>query len=570
MSSNTSSDYLEMGPGGPVEPTARKSGGRRLAVLGGGAAVLALTAGGVWAWNFWFSQGPQPSEALPASTLAYVAIDLDPTGEQKVEAVETLKQFPGFEEEFGFDLGTTDDVKKWIFEQIQGEEGICEGVDYGDDVEPWLGDRFAFAVVDRGDEPVPVVVAHVTDEGDAADGLQTLIDCAGDGGAGFAVEGDWAVLAETEAIATDVLEAGQDDALSEDADYKKWTEAVGDPGFLTLYAAPEAGNAMLDFADEVLGGLWFGSSGVDCAVAVAPESTSLDEGSVDYTEYEDYYSDIDCGGGDEPAQTAMPESYRKFFEEFSGAAGTMRFEDGDVEIEFATGETEFSNTALLSDGGADVVNSLPGSTAAAFGAALNDGWVDVLLDQVGLVLGDEMSSDEALEMLEQETGITRADLESLDGASFALAFDSEVDANAFENEDITRVPVGLKIKGDTSAIESLLTKIRTSAQGDLNELTWETDGDYVLVSFNPAYIDVLGDGGDLGGNNAFEDLAPDAEDARAVLFVNFDANNWLDDLLADLGAPEEVTENVAPLQGLGVSLWVEDGEEHALLKLTTD
>ena len=140
--------------------------------------MLALAGGGVWAWTAFFSQGPQPAEALPDSTLAYVSIDLDPPGQQKVEAIKTLRKFPAFRDEIGLD--TDDDVRKEVFSSLQ-DEGLCEDVDYADDVEPWLGDRAAFALVDQGkDRPAPVFVVQIKDQDEAEAGLKKLTACASD------------------------------------------------------------------------------------------------------------------------------------------------------------------------------------------------------------------------------------------------------------------------------------------------------------------------------------------------------------------------------------------------------
>ena len=236
-------------PGCDPPATSRTRRSRKGLLIGGGVAVLALAGGGVWAWTAFFSQGPQPAEALPDSTLAYVSIDLDPPGQQKVEAIKTLRKFPAFRDEIGLD--TDDDVRKEIFSSLQ-DEGLCEDVDYDDDVEPWLGDRAAFALVDQGkDRPAPVFVVQIKDQDEAEDGLEKLTACATDAAGseddlgGYAFNGDWVVLAETEGIAQDVVDAAGDGSLSDDGDYAKWTEAAGDPGIVTMYAAPEAGEALL-------------------------------------------------------------------------------------------------------------------------------------------------------------------------------------------------------------------------------------------------------------------------------------------------------------------------------------
>lgn len=574
-------DYLDSGPREAVERPGHARKGRRIGAVAGGGVVLAgLVGGGVWAWNFWFAQGPQPAEALPATTLAYVSIDLDPSGEQKVEAIRTLRKFPAFRDEVGLD--TDDDVRKRIFDEIQ-DDANCAGLDFGDDIEPWLGDRFAFAIVDRGEQdPAPVVVVQVSDEDKAADGLDKIRACASDAGAdddfgGYAFNGDWAVLAENEEIAQAVVDEAQDHPLDDDSDYQKWTDAVGDPGIVNVYAAPEAGTALLDFF-EGMPGFMFGASGYGMACSdeavpapTAPGGSVDDEGYQSYDENQDYLDDSGDCEMLPPAQAELPQEFRDVFENFPGAAATLRFDDGDVELEFATGQTDQSQLAVLEPGaGTEVLTTLPDTTAAALGAAFTEGWFDTVLDQMQPMFDSEdMTQEQALAILEQETGLTRSDMEALDGASFAVAFDSEVDPSAFDDEDITRVPLGVKIKGDSDAIVAALTKLKATVGSDLEALVWRTEGDYVIVSGSAAYLDVLAEDGDLGNDDAFQDLAPHADSALGALFVDFDANHWLDDVLAASGAPPEVTDNVEPLHGLGISAWIDDDEQHALVRLTT-
>src|SRR5687767_7602685 len=103
-------EHLQQGQGQPLAPAPRGGNGRRVAIIGGLVLTGALVTGGVWAWNAFFSQGPQPAEALPAGTLAYASIDLDPSGAQKIEAIRFLRKFPAFKDEIGLD--TDDDVRK--------------------------------------------------------------------------------------------------------------------------------------------------------------------------------------------------------------------------------------------------------------------------------------------------------------------------------------------------------------------------------------------------------------------------------------------------------------------------
>src|SRR5690349_21277087 len=61
---------------------------KRLIAVGAIVAGGAVVAGGAWAATSFFATGSQPSEALPDSTIAYMSVDLDPSGGQKIEAIK--------------------------------------------------------------------------------------------------------------------------------------------------------------------------------------------------------------------------------------------------------------------------------------------------------------------------------------------------------------------------------------------------------------------------------------------------------------------------------------------------
>ena len=220
-------DYLDAS--GPLEPEPANDNRKRLVVVGALLAGGAVVAGGAWAASSFFATGSQPAEALPDSTVAYFSMDLDPSGGQKIEAIKMMRKFPAVSDNIS--LKTDDDLRERMFEEIT-KSGECEGLDYAKDVEPWLGSRAAMAVVDLGgDEPAPVGVVQVKDAGKAEEGVAKLIEtcggeAAGDTG-GWVVEGDWLVVAETKAIATDVVEAADKAPLASDASFGKWTGEAG-------------------------------------------------------------------------------------------------------------------------------------------------------------------------------------------------------------------------------------------------------------------------------------------------------------------------------------------------------
>ena len=627
-------EHLDVGDGARVRPSKdrRPRRGRKGLLIGGGVAAAVLVGGGVWAWTSFFAQGPQPAEALPDSTLAYVSIDLDPPGQQKVEAIKTLRKFPAFRDEIGLD--TDDDVREEIFRSLQ-DDGLCEDVDYADDVEPWLGDRAAFALVDRGDdEPAPVFVLQVKDQDEAEDGLTLLTACAGDAAGseeelgGYAFNGDWVVLAQTEAIAQGVVEAAGDDSLADDADYTRWTGAAGDPGIVTMYAAPEAGKALLEMSGfgTVSGRDYSEESSESASMAPAAYQPLEDESDApspspsaadsavpgtrpsngaspnpsnlptelpsdfpsDFpTELPSDFpsvdpSDLPAEPGEAPPyeedtfDDQMTAEMQQMLKDFPGGAMVLRFADSGFEMEMAMGELAPAVTdAFDTDRGGDLVGSLPDSTAVAYGLGFSDGWLGTLIEEFRPMIEESLgeSVEEGLADVEQEFGISvPEDIETLTGETAALALDSDFDPEIAESSP-EELPAGFVVRGDPDEIEKVLEKIRANLPADEQaQLVWRTDGDRMLVGTSEAYLDRLAEEGDLGSTDTYESVIPDADRAASVFFVNFDAgggDGWLADLVSAFDS-EDATENVKPFEAFGISSWIDGDETHALVRLTTE
>ncbi|WP_109506369.1 DUF3352 domain-containing protein [Nocardioides speluncae] len=529
-------------PGGaPVPPggsSGGRFGGRALVVTGIAVGGAALLGGGVWAAISFLGAGPQPAEALPDSTIGYVSIDLDPSGKQKIEGIKTLRKFEAFRDEV--DLDPNADLREELFDLIQEDAG-CDSLDYDDDIEPWIGKRAGFAAVDLGgDEPVPAIVVQTSSAKKAEDGVKALKDCLGGDSTGHAIKGDWLILAEDQDTADELLEATEKASLADDEDYQKWTDEVGDPGFVNLYAAPEAGPYIADLVASELG------------------------------------ADTDLTYDDEPvAPDPATEEIEKAFEDFQGMAGTIRFAGGSVELEVAgqTGDDAVTAAIGAGDAGDDVLATLPEDTAAAYGVGFGEDWFEPVVEQLLAATGEESTIDEVVADLEAESGLALPeDAETLAGESLAIALGGNTDAEAFDSGDPSEIEAGLKVKGEPDDIEQVLDKLRPQAAEEGETLVSEEGDDgTVAIGMNESYIGTLTEDGDLGGSDTFQSVVPDADDASSVLFVNFDASDdWLDTLLRDLGAPEEIVDNVAPLSALGLSTWTEDGVSHGLLKVTTD
>ena len=535
-------EYLESSAGSPVAGEDRSTDNRkRVILLGALLGLVAVGGGAAWAASSFLSTGDQPEQALPAGTIAYASVDLDPSGEQKIEAIRTLRKFPAFAEEV--DLDTDDDLRERLFTELT-ESGECEGLDYAADVEPWLGDRVAVAAVDTGAEsPSPVVVVQVTDADGAEDGLATLQEtCGGDevdsATAGWAVEGDWAVIGETAEIAEGVVADAGEGTLADDADFQRWSEEAGDPGIISMYAAPAAGQYLVDLYSGQ--GEAFG------------------------------YLDDTEGGMPGPAEE-IPEEMEQAFADFRGAAVTVRFDDGALEVEAAADPGQ-SMMALsgLEGGGADLVSGLPEDTVAAFALGFSEGWFTEMVDNLSGMAGADMSTEELMSEMSTASGLDLpADAEALAGEAMALSMGAGLDLEAFFNGGPGELPVGVTIQGDPDEVQGVLDKLSAQLGPEADMLESQAEGDRVVISPNADYRSALAEGGSLGESEAYGEVIEDTDGAAAVLFVDFDADdNWLARLAGE--EDPEAAENIEPLSAFGVTGWLEEGVSHSVVRLTTD
>lgn len=200
----------------PVEPPAPARRSRRgtvvaatvagVLVLGGaGAAVAAYLSGG----------GTQPEDVLPVDTLGFVAIDLDPAAGQKMALMSLLAKFPGLDTE------GDGDIRGQLMEPLLDLSDA--DLDYATDVEPWLGDRMAVAVVpsEGTGEPVPVVALAVADEERMAETLTRVQEGTG---LGFAVRDDYVLITDSQERADDIAAAER--TLVDDPDFAGDREAL--------------------------------------------------------------------------------------------------------------------------------------------------------------------------------------------------------------------------------------------------------------------------------------------------------------------------------------------------------
>jgi hypothetical protein len=555
-------DAIVPPPAAPAPAAGKRS--RRTAIVALVAVVVvAVLGGGAFAaWKVFFAGGPQPAEALPASTIAILTIDLNPSAGQKIEAIKTIRKFPALKKSVGLD--TQDDLRRFIFDKATEAAG-CKGFDFDEDMKPWIGKRAAVAAVDLGDDtPAPAIVLQITDSKMAKAGFSKLAHC-GDFGTdfGFAVGDDYLIASDSAAHAQAIIDQGEKKSLADDAAYQKWTDEVGDQGVVNFYIAKKAAKYLVDGLEELASS--FGAGFEDSASSSGGGS---DDGS-----------DQELGGGFSAPLAADCsgdpfDAAKEQLDKFEGLAGTIRFADGGMELSMATsGVEQLASTATVGK----QVSKLPADTAIVAGLGIPDGYAKQLFDSIKCGAGSE--ADDFIKQAEEETGLSLPDdLETLLGSALTISVGGDAPANLEEIDDPSDLPVGLLINGDADAIKDLISQVEDRLGFQLSDIPIGIKSTDSRLAASPSedYADDLLKDGSLGSSSTFKEAVPNADRAAGIFYIDFNSD-WRETLIKlakESGAvDDEVSvfeDNSKPLKSFGVSSWTKDGTSHLLLKLATD
>ena len=238
----------------PEEPTKRAPWGL---VGAAGVLVLALVGGVTYAVGALSGGGSQPADALPSGAFAAVTLDLDPSAGQKLDGFRFLRKFPALRDK----VPATGDLREVMFDAVADDAG-WGSVDYDSEVAPWLGKRIGVALyapatgnTDGGPQPTVAVALQVSDQDAAEAGLDRLAVASARKGTprpGWAFSGDYAVLAETQAIADRMVREAGSASLASDPHFAADVAAAED-GILLAWADMGAAGKALG-ADSLLGG----------------------------------------------------------------------------------------------------------------------------------------------------------------------------------------------------------------------------------------------------------------------------------------------------------------------------
>ncbi|WGL53874.1 DUF3352 domain-containing protein [Nocardioides sp. BP30] len=572
-------DVLTLEGGAWNDPKGDRRGRTWWYVGAGAVAAIALVAGGTVfaASHIGKSHDPGPAAGLPSDTLAYAAIDLDPSAGQKIAAIQALRKFPGFTQ--GHALDPSSDLRKlFVQDQLAGDG--CN-VDWGKDVEPWLGNDIGAAVVPGADggTPQPVTLFAVTDESAAKKDLPKLLGCDNSDPYGLSIADGWAVIGKSNAVATSVSTAAKSASLADTSDFKTWVDRTGTPGVATFFASKDAGRTLARYVDHLSSGLLlapasasgFSTAGYTAAArSAASDDDPLDPfggsgGADPFSALQAVCPLAGANGGLAPDSSQLKQQ-EQALSKLQGGAATLRFAHSGFEVESATPATD-ADTAGAGDTG---LATLPADTAVALGGGTDPQAVATWFTAFtqGIAQGCGSSADKVTRGLTQLTGLALpGDLETLFGKGVTLAVSGSVDPDALsDSTDPTGLAAGIKVQGDPQQIAAVLDKLKLPGAG---QFLGTTSGDGVVaVGPDPAYRAELAKKGSLGKSTAFTDVIPHADTASAAAFVSFDHLRTILDSDA-AGVSADARANLRHLRAFGESSWTDGGIVHGLMRLST-
>jgi Protein of unknown function (DUF3352) len=506
-----------------------------------GAALAILVGGGAFAaYQYLSGGGPQPAEALPGSSVAYVRIDLDPSASQKVNAIQLLRRVPEFEEVTGID-SDTEDLRKLMFDTMV--EGTDCDLSYESDVEPWIGDRAGLGVVPVDDRFVSVAAIQVSDQQAAEDAVAALEECgmgesAFDSGFASSVE-----VAPASGVGGLMSSAAAD---SEDSQIK--VDFVGD--YMLIADSPDDLSTVVEEAES--------------SPLSESEQFRSDMDALDGEGIASFWADVEALQ-EQAESMGAPDASQFGAEQMQTTFGALRAGSDHIEL-----VVQNTSDADISTDVESPIASLPDSTllaASASGGAdlVDEYWPDLQAMIEGLG-GPEAYNEMVAEVEAQSSLRLPDDLRTILGDNITVAMDSAgLTAENLDSEDPSKFYVGARLTTDLAAIQDVVDRLnaKLASEGMSGALvTEEVDGGLVVAS-NEDYAGMLASGGDLGSADGFDTALPDVSGSSVAFYLDFD--RLADAMGEDDSVDGETLESLDPIRSLGASLnQVDDGQRFTM------
>ena len=233
---------------------------------------------------------------------------------------------------------------------------------------------------------------------------------------------------------------------------RSWTDEAGDPGIITMYAAPAAGDYLAENLADLTG--VFGGSASSSATSCAIDPNA-DPGTVDAT-------CDDTGTVTSETNTPMPSEMADALKNFKGMAATMRFNDGALELETAGDPGVSRRGSRRRPRRRRRLHAAGGHRGGAGRRASATAGSPTSSTRWRRTRGGQTSAADLMSQMAQASGLDLpADAETLAGDSVAVSVGSGFDPETlFGSGDPSSIPVAAKVKGDPEAINGVLDKVR--------------------------------------------------------------------------------------------------------------
>lgn len=486
----------------PEQPRKR----RTVPLVVAGVVVLALAGGGAFAYSKLSGGGLQPADVLPASTIAYARVDLDPSASQKINALRLIRKVPTLADEAGI-KSDKDDPRRLVFEDLVEQ---CDGLDYDDDVGPWLGDRAGVGLV-GGSINQPVIALQTSDTKLATTAAKKIVACAGEDESGVAVNEDYVIVGPDQRTVDAVVKQAQKKPLSEDERFAADEENLGERGVASV---------------------WLDGT----ALAESPELASI------------------AGAG----TTGL--------EELETVTASLRAGSSTLEV------AGFTRTKTKTESKPVELGALPDDTVLALGFGGGEQYAKAFEQGVEQETDPSFTTDDFSDFVEQSFGLKYPeDLRTLTRGSLTLAVGSknlETLPTLSSPSDVSKLDIGLAVKGDKTATSDLLNRLSRLAASSLGlplEVS-ETDAGAVLAS-NADAASKFAKKGDLGSRKSFEAAVEHPSDSIGGLFV--DVGGIVKALKAS-SPPQDVDDfldDLDQLSAVGASSWLDGDDQRFSLKV---
>ncbi|HRB99391.1 MAG TPA: hypothetical protein PKZ38_04900 [Dermatophilaceae bacterium] len=432
---------------------------RRTALIAGLVALVIVGGTAALAMTKLRPSGTQPDVIIPASAVAYVRVDLDPSAGQKLSAVRFMSKLPKSAADFGTD------PRKALIEELRNSATDPQLKTALADAESWLGNRAAAsAFVTADGTPVPFGAVEVTDEAKAKAAFASMSATSGSGDTEVTIRSGYALFTEKGKGATLTAEIDKG-TIATNATYAEDMAALGDQG---------VASAWVDVA-----------KGLDALA----KSGLMPGGSVT-----DLQSQI--GGLNKGMRFATAV---RFDPDYVELAGVFRG-DGRGEVAIAAPPGLGQLTSLPDD-------TLMGVQINGYDKGLEKGWPD-------FAKSFESAADVTIADLERGLGLRLPDdLINILGSTLTVALPDQRFGSDGPTFGVITTPkdVAEAERALGSALEALEAPLSMSV-----------DGPKLVVASDEAYATRLKAGGTLGSVDGFATAVGDPSKAMYGFFINLD------------------------------------------------